>query len=137
MHGLGDSVFTSFTVQSKTRPPTISFCNLIKSSFREWLKGRKNRKLFNSTKRIRYRWFLGDSNVEIIEIKVEKTVKFNERYDTLNYFVLKNNELYCQAFKVGQCKRLSVCDYSATNIIEKVHTQLEHTGNSKIFVNIK
>lgn len=56
-------------------------------------------------------------------------MKFNERYDALNHFVLKDNELYRQAFKVGQPKRLVVCDYNATKIFEKVHAQLEHAGN--------
>lgn len=41
-------------------------------------------------------------------------------------FVLKNNELYRRAFKVGQPERLVVCDYNAAEIIESVHAQLEH-----------
>lgn len=53
-------------------------------------------------------------------------MKFNERYDALNHFVLKDNELYCQAFKVGQPKRLVVCDYNAAEIIENPHAQLEY-----------
>ena len=78
-----------------------------------------------------------DPNGEISETKVEKAVKFNKRYNALNHFVLKDNELYRRAFKVRQPKRLIVCDYSATDIIEKVHIQLEHVGNLKTFAKIK
>ncbi len=38
--------------------------------------------------------------------KVERAVKFNERYDALNHFVLKDNELYRQIFKVGQPEKI-------------------------------
>ena len=61
-------------------------------------------------------------NGEIGRTKVEKTVKFNKRYDALNYFILKQNEFYYQVFKVRQPKRLIVCDYSATDILKKIHT---------------
>ena len=60
------------------RPTTILFYNSIKFSFREWLKGRKNRELFDSTKQIRYRRFLEDLNGEISGTKAERAVKFNE-----------------------------------------------------------
>lgn len=110
VHGLCDVVFASSTAQPKTRPPTISFYNSIKSSFRDWLKGRKNRKLFDSAKRIRYQWFLEDSDNEIWGTKAERAVKFNKRYNALNHFVLKDNELYRWALKVRQPKRLVVCD---------------------------
>lgn len=62
-----------------------------------------------------------DLNGEISEIKAEKIVKFNEYYNILNYFVLKDNELYCRAFKVGQPKRLFVCDYNTADIIKKIY----------------
>ncbi len=125
------------TPQPRTRPLTIPFCDSIKSSFREWLKGRKNRELFDSAKRIRYRWFLEDPDGEICGTKAERAVKFNERYDALNHFVLKDNELYRRVFKVGQPERLVVCDYNAAELIKKVHAQLEHAGNSKTFAKIK
>ena len=99
-HGSHDGMSASSTAQPKTRLHTIPFYDLIKYSFREWLKGRKNRELFDSAKRIRYRWFLKDPNSEISGTKAEKAVKFNERYDALNYFVLKDNELYRCEFKV-------------------------------------
>ena len=88
----------------------MRFNDSIKSSFREWLKRGKNRELFDSAKRIRYRWFLKISNSEISETKAKKEVKFNEHYDTLNHCVLKENELYRRAFKFGPPKRLVVCD---------------------------
>ena len=78
-----------------------------------------------------------DPDGEIRGTKAERAVKFNERYNALNDFVLKNNELYRRVFKVGQPERLVVCDCNATEIIEKVYTQLEHSGNSKTFVKIK
>ena len=40
-------------------------------------------------------------------------------------------------FKVRPPERLIVCDYIAAEIIEKVHAQLEHAGNSKTFAKIK
>ncbi len=55
------SVFCTFqNTNTKLRPPIISFCDWVKSSFRNWLDRRKNRELFDSAKRIRYRWFLAD-----------------------------------------------------------------------------
>ena len=78
-----------------------------------------------------------DPDGEICGTKAERAVKFNERYDALNHFVLKDNELYRRAMKVGQPERLVVCDYNAAETIEKVHAQLEHAGNSKTFTKIK
>lgn len=92
--------------------------------------------MFDSAKRIRYQWFLKDPDGEICGTKAERVVKFNECYDALNHFVLKDNELYRWAFKVGQPKRLLVCDYNATKTIEKVHAKLEHAGNLKTFAKI-
>lgn len=63
-----------------------------------------------------------DPDDEIYETKVEKVVKFNKYYNALNYFSLKDNELYQQVFKVRQPKNLIVCDYSVPKIIEKVYT---------------
>lgn len=80
--GSRDGVSASSTSQQTT------FCRSIKSSIREWLKERKNRVLFDSAKRIRYRWFLEDPDGEICETKAERAVKFNERYDALSHFVL-------------------------------------------------
>ncbi len=136
-NGSHNDVSASSTAQPKTRLSTIFFGGSIKSSFRKWLKERKNRELFDSAKRIRYRWFLENPNSEINETKVEGAVKFNERYDALNYFVLKDNELYLRAFNVAQPERCVVCDYSAVKIIEKVYAQLEHSGNLKTFAKIK
>lgn len=51
--------------------------------------------------------------------------------------MLKDNKLYCWALKVRQFERLVVCDYNATETIEKIHAQLEYVGNSKTFANIK
>lgn len=136
-HGLRNGVSATFTAQPKTRPPTILFCDSIKSSFKKWLKGQKNQELFNSAKRIRYQWFLEDPDGEICRTKAEKAVKLNKRYNALNYFVLKDNELYCRALKVGQPKRLVVCNYNAAETIGKVHAQLEHAENLKTFAKIK
>ncbi len=74
---------------------------------------------------------------EICETKAERAVKFNEYYDALNHFVLKDNELYQRVFKVGQPERLVVCDYNTAERIEKIHAQLEHTGSLKTFAKIK
>lgn len=93
--------------------------------------------MFDSAKRIKHRWFLEDPDGEICGTKAERAVKFNERYDVLNYFVLKDNELYRRALKVGQPERLVECDYNAVETIEKVHAQFEHVGNSKTFAKIK
>lgn len=65
-------------------------------------------------------------NGEISGIKAKRLVKFNKRYNTLYYFVLKDNKLYHQVFKFGQPKKLVLCNYSAANIIKKIHTQLKH-----------
>lgn len=80
---------------------------------------------------------LKDPNSKIRRTKEEKVVKLHERYNIFNYFVLKDNELYYQEFKVRQSKRLVMCDYSVAIIIQKVYTQLEHTKNLKSFAIIK
>ena len=77
--------------------------------------------MFDSAKQIRYQKFLKNSNSELNQTKIERAMKFNEYYDTFKHFVLKDNKLYCRAFKVGQTKRLVMCDYSAADIIEKVY----------------
>ena len=78
-----------------------------------------------------------DPNGEISGPKAERAVKFNERYDAFNHFVLKDKELYRRAFKAGQPESLGACDYNAAEFIEKVHAQLERTGNSKTIAKIK
>lgn len=93
--------------------------------------------MFDSTKRIRYQWFLEDLNGEICGSKAEKAVKFNKGYNTLNHFVFKDNKLYNQLLKVRQPKRLVVYDYNAVKTIEKIHAQLEYMRNSKTFAKIK
>lgn len=108
------------TPQPRTCSFTISFYDLIKFSFREWLIRQKDQELFNSAKWIKYQWFLEDSNNEICGTKEEKAIKFNKHYDLFNNFVLKDNELYQWAFKVGQSKRLVIYDYNTVEIIEKV-----------------
>lgn len=78
--------------------------------------------MFDNAKQIRYQWFLKDFNNEISKTKAKKVVRFNERYNALTHFVLKDNKLYRRAFKVGQQKKLIVYNYSARNIIKKIHT---------------
>lgn len=77
--------------------------------------------MFNSAKQIRYQWFLEDPNGEINMTKVEIEMKFNKCYNIFNYFLLKDNELYCQVLKVEQSKRLVMCNYSDVDIVEKVY----------------
>lgn len=48
-HRSRDGVSKSSTSQPKTRLPTIPFCDLVKSSFRNWQR-RKNQELFDSAK---------------------------------------------------------------------------------------
>lgn len=45
---------------------------------------------------------LEDFNSKISKTKAEKVVKFNECYNAFNYFILKDNELYYQIFKIKQ-----------------------------------
>lgn len=78
-----------------------------------------------------------DPNGEISKTKAERAVKFNKDYNSLNYFVLQDSKLYCQLFKVGQSKRLIMCDYSIADIVEKVYSQLKHKRNLKIFARIQ
>lgn len=58
---------------------------------------------------------------EICGTKAEKIVKFNEYYDTLNHFVLKDNELYQQVYKFRQPKKLVVYDNNTAEMIKKIH----------------
>ncbi len=69
--------------------------------------------------------------------RVENAGIFNERYDELTHFDHKDNELYHRPLEVGQAESLMVFDYNFTEIIEKVHGQLEHEGNSKTLAKIK
>lgn len=69
--------------------------------------------------------------------KAKNVIKFNKCYDALNYFILKNNELYRQKSKFGQSKQLIMYNYSVTKSIKKVYTQLKYVKTLKIFAKIK
>ena len=74
---IGSDYSTSQNLQTKPCLPTILFCDLVESSFRNWLNGQKDRKLFDSLKRIGYRCFLADPDKQINGSRAEKAAKFN------------------------------------------------------------
>ena len=110
-----------------------SFPPTVKKGFESWINDRKNRSIFDSDKRIKYKWVLNASDASIHGSKKKKRVKFNERHDALTFFMLKDNQLHRKASKPEEFDRIVACDYNAADIIEKVHNELEHAGNSKIF----
>lgn len=118
---------------TKSRPPTTAFPDAIKKFFQQWVETRNNKALFDSAKRIRYRWILTTPEAPIQGTKEEKRVKFNERNDALKHFLLKDNQLYRKSLKAGQRERQVVCDYDAADVIERIHCELEHAGNNKTF----
>ena len=115
------------------RPPTIAFPDTIKRFFQQWIETRNNKALFDSAKRIRYRWILTAPEAPIRGTKEEKQTKLNERNDALKHFLLIDNQLYRKSLKAGQLEQSVVCDYDAADVIEKVHCELEHAGNNKTF----
>ncbi len=71
-----------------TKNPPTSLCNSVKSSFRDRLKERKSRGLFDSVKRIRYRLsFWRIQTTKFVGPRQKRAVKFNKRQDGLNHSV--------------------------------------------------
>lgn len=56
------------------------------------------------------------------QIKAKIVVNFDEHYNAINYFKLKDDKLYWLVFKIEQYKIFILYNYSTVNIIEKVYT---------------
>ena len=54
-------------------------------------------------------------------------------HHALTYFILKDNWLHRPGMKEGQLDRRVVCDYDAAQVIELMHTEIGHAGNSKTY----
>lgn len=87
-----DATANNAAIESTESHPFVeSFSPAVKKSFELWVNDRKNRTIFDSGKRTRYRWILSAPDAPIHGSKEERRVKFNERHDALTYFMLKDN----------------------------------------------
>lgn len=62
-----------------------------------------------------------DPDSEIYGTKIKREVTFNKYYEMPNHFLFKDNKLYQQVFKVGQCKKFVVYNYNTIKIIERIY----------------